>query len=34
VKVRLLAELRDEAVGVGAERLDLSLLERLRHAGS
>ena len=34
VEVGLLVELRHEAVGVRAERVDLSLLERLRHAGS
>ena len=34
VEVGLLVELRDEAVGVRAERVDLPLLERLRHAGS
>jgi hypothetical protein len=34
VEVRLLVHLREEAVGVCAERVDLSLLERLRHAGS
>ena len=34
VEVGLLVELGDEAVGVRAERVDLPLLERLRHAGS
>ena len=34
VEVRLLVELGEEAVGVRAERVDLPLLERLRHAGS
>ena len=34
VEVGLLVELREEAVGVRAERVDLPLLERLRHAGS
>jgi hypothetical protein len=34
MQVRLLVHLREEAVGVCAERIDLSLLERLRHAGS
>ena len=34
VEVRLLVELGEKPVGVCAERVDLSLLERLRHAGS
>ena len=34
VEVCLLAELRVEAVAVRAERVDLTLFERLRHAGS
>ena len=34
VEVGLLVELRDEAVGLRAERVDLPLLKRLRHAGS
>jgi len=34
VQVRLLVELREEPVGIGAERVDLTLLERPRHAGS
>ena len=33
VEVRLLVELGDEAVGVGAERVDLPLAERLRACG-
>src|SRR5262249_43378366 len=34
VEIGLFVELRDEAVGVRAQRVDLPLLERLRHAGS
>jgi hypothetical protein len=34
MEVRLLVHLRDEAVGFRAERVDLALLERLRHADS
>ena len=34
MEVGLLVELCDEAFGVCAERVDLPLLKRLRHAGS
>jgi len=34
VEVRLLVELREEPVRIRAERVDLPLVERLRHAGS
>ena len=34
VEVVLLVELGKQAVGVCAQRVDLSLLERFRHAGS